>query len=125
VRPSFPGGRRVAGFAAAPVPSSATVSVRRVRLDSAAAPVWSSWQAWAVLPAGVMGGGGGWHLQIQRRPGQFWRLRGGGAPVVAGAAAGASVGAAVLAGGAPVEAVVGVWRVSPMSDEGGGRASRL
>jgi hypothetical protein len=34
-------------------------------------------------------------------------------PVVAGAVAGASVGAAVLAGGAPVAAVVGVWGCLP------------
>jgi hypothetical protein len=39
--------------------------------------------------------------------------------------AGASVGAAVLAGGVPVAAVPGVWRVSSMGDEGGGRASRF
>jgi hypothetical protein len=42
-----------------------------------------------------------------------------------GGGAGASVRAAVLAGGAPVVAVVGVWRVPSMSDEGGGRASRF
>jgi hypothetical protein len=44
---------------------------------------------------------------------------------LAGVVAGASVGAAVLAGGVPVAAVPGVWWVSSMGDEGGGRASRF
>jgi hypothetical protein len=68
-------GRRVVGPGlqciplSPPPPGGSATVMRRVQLDSVAASMWSSWRAWAVLPAGVTGGGGGRHLQIRRRPG--------------------------------------------------------